>query len=66
MLGGRLDLRSDRLAAVFAILFYAPILLCLPLLLSSDSCSCIPGGFIVVLGGLYYAAVGSLVCSGWQ
>jgi hypothetical protein len=43
---------------VFAILFYAPILLCLPMLLVVGVLVCIPGGFIIVLGGLYYAFVG--------
>jgi hypothetical protein len=47
--------RSDRLANVFGILFYTPILLCLPLLLVAGVLFCIPGGFILVLGGLYYA-----------
>jgi hypothetical protein len=50
-----LRFRSDRLANVFGILFYAPILLCLPLLLVLGVLFCIPGGFIIVLGGLYYA-----------
>lgn len=50
-----LHFRSDRLANVFGILFYAPILLCLPVLLVVGVLVCIPGGFIVVLGGLYYA-----------
>ena len=49
--------RSDRLANVFGILFYTPILLCLPVLLAIAVFVCIPGGFIVVLGGLYYALV---------
>jgi hypothetical protein len=52
-----LHLRSDRLANVFGILFYTPILLCLPVLLAIAVFVCIPGGFIVVLGGLYYALV---------
>jgi hypothetical protein len=52
-----LHFRSDRLANVFGILFYAPILLCLPVLLVVGVFVCIPGGFIVVLGGLYYALV---------
>lgn len=52
-----LQFRSDRLANVFGILFYAPILLCLPVLLVVGVFVCIPGGFIVVLGGLYYALV---------
>jgi hypothetical protein len=42
---------------MFGILFYAPILLCLPLLLLVGVFVCIPGGFIIVLGGLYYALV---------
>ena len=50
-----LQFRSDLLANVFAILFYTPILLCLPMLLVVGVLVCIPGGFIVVLGGLYYA-----------
>lgn len=51
--------RSDRLANVFAILFYVPILLvCVPVLLVGLMLVCIPGGFIIVLGGLYYASVG--------
>jgi hypothetical protein len=50
--------RSDRLANVFGILFYAPILLCLPLLLVAGALVCIPGGFIIVLGALYYALTG--------
>jgi hypothetical protein len=49
--------RSDRLENVFGILFYTPILLCLPVLLVVGVFVCIPGGFIVVLGGLYYALV---------
>jgi hypothetical protein len=54
-----LDFRSDRVANVFAILAYAPILLCLPvLLLVGLVFVVIPGGFIIVLGGLYYAFVG--------
>jgi membrane protein implicated in regulation of membrane protease activity len=44
---------------MFAILAYAPILLCLPVLLVVGLVFVvIPGGFIVVLGGLYYAAAG--------
>jgi hypothetical protein len=43
---------------MFLILFYVPILLCLPLLLVAAVLVCIPGGFIIVLGGLYYAFVG--------
>jgi hypothetical protein len=50
-----LHFRSDRLANVFGILFYTPILLCLPVLLLVGVLVCIPGGFILVLGGLYYA-----------
>ena len=42
---------------MFGILFYAPILLCLPVLLVAGVLFCIPGGFIVVLGGLWYALV---------
>jgi hypothetical protein len=43
---------------VFVILVYAPILLCLPLLLVVGLVfMVIPGGFIVVLGGFYYALV---------
>jgi hypothetical protein len=54
-----LHFRSDRLANVFLILAYAPILLCLPVLLIVGLVFVvIPGGFIVVLGGLYYAFVG--------
>ena len=53
-----LHFRSDRLENMFGILFYAPILLCLPLLLLVGVLVCIPGGFIIVLGGLYYALVG--------
>ena len=52
-----LHFRSDRLENMFGILFYAPILLCLPLLLLVGVFVCIPGGFIIVLGGLYYALV---------
>ena len=37
--------RSDRLANVFGILFYAPILLCLPVLLVAGILVCIPGGW---------------------
>ena len=40
---------------MFGILFYAPILLCLPVLLVAGILVCIPGGFIIVLGALYYA-----------
>jgi hypothetical protein len=50
--------RSDRLENVFGILFYVPILLCLPVLLVGLVLVFIPGGFIIVLGGLYYAFVG--------
>ena len=50
--------RSDSLANVFEILFYVPILLCLPVLLVGLVFVFIPGGFIIVLGGLYYALVG--------
>jgi hypothetical protein len=54
-----LHFRSDRLANVFVILAYAPILLCLPVLLTVGIVFVvIPGGFIIVLGGLYYALVG--------
>ena len=53
-----LHFRSDRLENMFGILFYTPILLCLPLLLLVGVLVCIPGGFIIVLGGLYYALVG--------
>jgi hypothetical protein len=53
-----LHFRPDRLENVFAILFYVPILLCLPVLLVAAVLVCIPGGFIIVLGGLYYAFVG--------
>jgi hypothetical protein len=53
-----LRFRSDRLANVLGILFYVPILLCLPVLLVGAVLVCIPGGFIIVLGGLYYAFVG--------
>jgi hypothetical protein len=43
---------------VFIILAYAPILLWLPvLLLAGVVFVVVPGGFIVVLGGLYYMAV---------
>jgi hypothetical protein len=43
---------------VFVILVYAPILLCLPvLLLAGVVFVVVPGGFIIVLGGLYYAAM---------
>lgn len=52
-----LDDSSDRLANVFVIFVYAPILLCLPVLLVGLMLVCIPGGFIIVLGGLYYAFV---------
>jgi hypothetical protein len=42
---------------VFVILIYAPTLLCLPVLLVVGLVFVvIPGGFIVVLGGLYYQA----------
>jgi hypothetical protein len=50
-----LHFRSDRLANMFVILFYAPILLCLPVLLVAGILVCIPGGFILVLGGVYSA-----------
>lgn len=50
--------RSDRLENVFGILFYTPILLCLPVLLVVGVLFCIPGGVIIVLGGLYDALVG--------
>jgi hypothetical protein len=50
--------RSDRVENVFGILFYVPILLCLPVLLVGAVLLCIPGGFIIVLGGLYYALAG--------
>ena len=53
-----LRFRSDQLENVLAILFYVPILLFLPLLLVAAVLVCIPGGFIIVLGGLYYAFVG--------
>jgi hypothetical protein len=44
---------------VFLIVAYAPILLCLPvLLLIGVVFVVVPGGFIVVLAGLYYAAAG--------
>jgi hypothetical protein len=44
---------------VFLIVAYAPILLCLPLLLLIGVVFVvIPGGFIIVLAGLYYAAAG--------
>jgi hypothetical protein len=44
---------------VFVILAYAPILLFLPLLLLAGVVFVVvPGGFIIVLGGLYYAATG--------
>lgn len=52
-----LHFRSDRLENVFGILFYVPILLCLPVLLVGLVLVFIPGGFIIVLGGLYYALV---------
>ncbi|MFL5865193.1 MAG: hypothetical protein ACJ780_31245 [Solirubrobacteraceae bacterium] len=43
---------------MFIILVYAPFLLCLPvLLLAGVVFVVVPGGFIVVLGGLYYAAM---------
>ena len=49
----------DRLANVFIILVYAPFLLFLPVLLVAGLVFVVvPGGFIVVLGGLYYAAAG--------
>jgi hypothetical protein len=55
----KLDLRSDRVANVFVIFVYAPILLCLPvLLLVGVVFVVVPGGFIIVLAGLYYAAAG--------
>lgn len=53
-----LHFRPDRLENVLAILFYVPILLCVPVLLVGLMLVCIPGGFIIVLGGLYYAFVG--------
>jgi hypothetical protein len=44
---------------MFLIVAYAPILLCLPLLLLIGVVFVvIPGGFIIVLAGLYYAAAG--------
>ena len=44
---------------MFVILVYAPILLCLPvLLLVGLVFFVVPGGFIIVLAGLYYAAAG--------
>jgi hypothetical protein len=52
-----LDFRSDRLPNVFIILAYAPFLLFLPvLLLAGVVFVVVPGGFIIVLGGLYYTA----------
>jgi hypothetical protein len=55
----KLDLRSERVANVFAILAYAPFLLFLPVLLVLGLVFVVvPGGFIVVLGGFYYAAMG--------
>jgi hypothetical protein len=54
-----LDVRSDRLANVFVILVYAPFLLLLPvLLLGGVVFVVVPGGFIIVLGALSYAATG--------
>jgi hypothetical protein len=53
-----LQFRSDRAANVIGILFYTPILLCLPVLLLLGVLVCIPGGFIIVLGVLYYAFAG--------
>lgn len=48
---------------MFIILVYAPILLLLPvLLLAGVVFVVVPGGFIVVLGGLYYVAV---ALTGW-
>jgi membrane protein implicated in regulation of membrane protease activity len=53
------DLRLDRVATVFAILAYAPLLLCLPvLLLIGVVFVVVPGGCIVVLAGFYYLAAG--------
>ena len=44
---------------MFVILAYAPILMGLPLLLLGGVVFVVvPGGFIIVLGALYYAAVG--------
>ena len=55
----KLDLRSDRVANVFAMLAYAPVLICLPLLLLVGVVFVVvPGGFIIVLAALYYAAAG--------
>ena len=51
-----LHFRSDRLANVFGILFYTPILLCLPLLLVVGVVFVVsPAASFIVLGGLYYA-----------
>jgi hypothetical protein len=51
--------RSDRLADVVVILAYAPILMVLPVLLVVGLVFVVvPGGFIIVLGGLYYAVLG--------
>ena len=44
---------------MFVILAYAPFLLCLPvLLLAGVVFFVVPGGFIIVLGGLYYVTAG--------
>jgi hypothetical protein len=44
---------------VFALLVYAPLLLCLPALLVVGLVFvAVPGGFIVVLGAVYYVLAG--------
>ena len=54
-----LEFRRGRLANVFALLVYAPLLLCLPALLVVGLVFVVvPGGFIVVLGAVYYVLAG--------
>src|SRR5437763_15812072 len=50
---------SDRVAEMWIIFIYTPALLCLPaLLLVGVVFVVIPGGFIIVLGALYYLLMG--------
>jgi hypothetical protein len=52
------DRRVDRLTTVGPILVYAPVLMCLPVLLVGGLVFVlVPGGFIIVLGALYWVLV---------
>jgi hypothetical protein len=52
-----LGFRPGRLATVFALLVYAPVLLGLPVLLAVGLVFVlVPGGFMIVFGALYYAS----------